>query len=234
MVTWCHTSFLYWVIETKFPSLYFFANIQWSVVLPHRTGVIFPRFSGEHEVDVEHETHAMVVWSLIRQSFFPFFPQKKDKWSQVISTPFPVMGASSSTSTSCFMRKNIACYADYKGAIHFTFRRHLLLLHHWQMFWHFPPEQIWIVFCSVVSVQQQEMALVIHSYHLLTLVLLPLKINTFVNSFSNNVPVSLAWFECHAAYVLSLTEELAMTEEHNCFWLSLTVWFFTVLIIIHY
>ena len=37
----------------------------------------FPHFSGEHKVDVEHETYAMEVWSLIRQSFFPFFSQKK-------------------------------------------------------------------------------------------------------------------------------------------------------------
>lgn len=92
----------------------------------------------------------------------------------------------------------------YKGAIDFTFWRHLPFLHHWPTFWHFPPEQIWIVFCSFVSVQQQEMALVIHSYHLLTLALLPLKINTFVNSFTNLMPVSLAWFECQAKVTLNL------------------------------
>ena len=163
------------------------------MVLAHRTGVIFPRFSGKNKVDMKRETHTTVVWSLITRSFFPFFPQKKDTWSQVISTPFPVMGASSSTSTSCFMRKNIACYAEYIGAIDFTFWRHLLFLHHWPMFWHFPPEQIWIVFCSVVSEQQQEMVLVIRSYHLLTLVFLPLKIKTFVNLFTKIIVlVSLA------------------------------------------
>ena len=167
------------------------------MVLAHRTGVIFPRFSGKNKVDVECEPHTTVVWSLITRSFFPFFPPKKDTWSQVTSTPFPVMGASSSTSTSCFTRKNLACYADYIGAIDFTFWRHLLLLHHWPMFWHFPPEQIWIVFCSVVSEQQQEMVLVIHSYHLLTLVFLPLKIKTFVNSFTNCASLSgLVWVPC--------------------------------------
>ena len=126
-----------------------------------------------------------------------FSRKKKDTWSQVTSTPFPVMGASSSTSTSCFMRNNIACYVDYIGAIDFTFWRHLLFLYHWPMFWHFPPEQIWIVFCSVVSVQQQEMVLVIHSYHLLTLVLLPLKIKTVVNSFTNCASLfGWVWVPC--------------------------------------
>ena len=126
-------------------------------------------------------------------SFF-LAKKKKDTWSQVILVPFLVMSASGSTSTLCFVRKNIACYADYKGAIDFTFWRHLPFLHHWPTFWHFPPEQIWIVFCSVVSVQQQEMALVIHSYHLLTLALLPLKINTFVNSFTNYASLfGLVW-----------------------------------------
>lgn len=47
------------------------------MVLAHRTGVIFPRFSGKNKVDVECKTHTTVVWSLITRSFFPFFPQKK-------------------------------------------------------------------------------------------------------------------------------------------------------------
>ena len=76
MVTWHHTSPLFWVIETKFTPLYFFANIQWSVALPQRTGVIFPRFSGEHEVDVEHETRdgGLITDQAI---LLPFFHAKK-------------------------------------------------------------------------------------------------------------------------------------------------------------
>ena len=93
------------------------------MALLHRTGVFFPHFSGEHKVDVEHETKRDGGLITDQAVLLSFFLAKKKKRYLITGHfgAFLVMSASGSTSTLCFVRKNIACYADYKGAIDFTF-----------------------------------------------------------------------------------------------------------------
>ena len=68
----------YW--NKVYSTLFFCKHLMINGAIAQNRCFFFPHFSGEHKVDVEHETYAMVVWSLIRQSFFPFFSQKKKRY----------------------------------------------------------------------------------------------------------------------------------------------------------